>query len=67
MTTGHNHNGEVPQSPTRIGGKVLRIDRDGKTAFTVEQFAAKHYNQLQHAAQQIVGAIEGTRGLKPKR
>lgn len=32
MTTGDTHNGEVPQSPTRIGGKVLRIDRDGKAA-----------------------------------
>ncbi|HEY5930598.1 MAG TPA: PQQ-dependent sugar dehydrogenase, partial [Burkholderiales bacterium] len=30
VTTGDTHNGEVPQSPTRIGGKVLRIDRDGK-------------------------------------
>jgi glucose/arabinose dehydrogenase len=32
VTTGDTHNGEVPQSPTRIGGKVLRIDRDGKPA-----------------------------------
>ena len=32
VTTGDNHNGEIPQSPTRIGGKVLRIDRDGKAA-----------------------------------
>lgn len=32
VTTGDTHNGEVPQSPTRIGGKVLRIDRDGKAA-----------------------------------
>jgi aldose sugar dehydrogenase len=32
VTTGDNHNGEVPQSPTRIGGKVLRIDREGKAA-----------------------------------
>ncbi len=32
LTTGDTHNGEVPQSPTRIGGKVLRIDRDGKAA-----------------------------------
>ncbi len=29
LTTGDTHNGEVPQSPTMIGGKVLRIDRDG--------------------------------------
>jgi glucose/arabinose dehydrogenase len=32
VTSGDTHNGEVPQSPTRIGGKVLRIDRDGKAA-----------------------------------
>ncbi|MEP9378336.1 PQQ-dependent sugar dehydrogenase [Aquabacter sp. CN5-332] len=32
VTTGDTHNGEVPQSPTRIGGKVLRVDRDGKAA-----------------------------------
>lgn len=32
VTTGDNHNGVLPQSPTRIGGKVLRIDRDGKAA-----------------------------------
>jgi aldose sugar dehydrogenase len=32
VTTGDTHNGEVPQSPTRVGGKVLRIDRDGKPA-----------------------------------
>lgn len=32
VTTGDTHNGEVPQSPTELGGKVLRIDRDGKAA-----------------------------------
>lgn len=32
VTTGDTHNGEVPQSPTRMGSKVLRIDRDGKAA-----------------------------------
>lgn len=32
VTTGDTHNGEVPQSPTRVGGKVLRIDRDGRPA-----------------------------------
>jgi glucose/arabinose dehydrogenase len=32
VTTGDTHNGEVPQSPKLIGGKVLRIDRDGKAA-----------------------------------
>ena len=30
LTTGDTHNGVVPQSPKLIGGKVLRIDRDGK-------------------------------------
>ena len=30
LTTGDTHNGEVPQSPTLLGGKVLRVDRDGK-------------------------------------
>jgi len=32
VTTGDIHDGAVPQSPTRIGGKVLRIDRDGRAA-----------------------------------
>jgi aldose sugar dehydrogenase len=32
VTTGDTHNGVVPQSPTLMGGKVLRIDRDGKAA-----------------------------------
>jgi glucose/arabinose dehydrogenase len=32
LTTGDNHNGEVPQSPTMMGGKVLRIDTDGNAA-----------------------------------
>lgn len=32
VTTGDNHNSEVPQSPTLLGGKVLRIDRDGNAA-----------------------------------
>jgi aldose sugar dehydrogenase len=32
VTTGDTHNGEVPQSPTLLGGKVLRIDRDGSGA-----------------------------------
>lgn len=32
VTTGDNHNGIAPQSPSYIGGKVLRIDRDGKAA-----------------------------------
>ena len=32
VTTGDTHNGAVPQSPTLMGGKVLRIDRDGKAA-----------------------------------
>ena len=32
LTTGDTHNGEVPQSPTLMGSKVLRIDRDGNAA-----------------------------------
>jgi glucose/arabinose dehydrogenase len=32
VTTGDTHNGVVPQSPTLVGGKVLRIDRDGRPA-----------------------------------
>ena len=32
QTTGDTHNGIVPQSPTIVGGKVLRVDRDGKAA-----------------------------------
>ena len=32
VTTGDNHKGECPQSPSLICGKVLRIDRDGKAA-----------------------------------
>ncbi|OSP52948.1 sorbosone dehydrogenase family protein [Pseudoruegeria sp. SK021] len=29
LTTGDTHNSEVPQSPTKMGSKVLRIDTDG--------------------------------------
>jgi aldose sugar dehydrogenase len=32
VTTGDNHNGTLPQDPNRLGGKVLRVDRDGKGA-----------------------------------
>lgn len=32
VTTGDNHNGTIPQSPTVLGGKVLRVDRDGTGA-----------------------------------
>ncbi len=32
LTTGDNHNEELPQSPTLMGSKVLRIDTDGKAA-----------------------------------
>ena len=32
VTTGDNHNGPLPQDLTRLGGKILRIDRDGKAA-----------------------------------
>lgn len=30
VTTGDNHNGFLPQDLSRLGGKVLRVDRDGK-------------------------------------
>lgn len=29
LTTGDTHNGQVPQSPTMMGSKVLRVDTDG--------------------------------------
>jgi len=32
VTTGDNHNGPLPQDLSRLGGKILRIDRDGKAA-----------------------------------
>jgi glucose/arabinose dehydrogenase len=32
VTTGDTHNGVVPQSPSLLGGKVLRIDTDGNAA-----------------------------------
>lgn len=32
VTSGDNHNGPLPQDLTRLGGKVLRIDRDGNAA-----------------------------------
>ncbi len=32
VTTGDNHNATLPQDPVRLGGKVLRVDRDGSAA-----------------------------------
>ncbi|GGK27040.1 PQQ-dependent sugar dehydrogenase [Salinarimonas ramus] len=32
VTTGDNHNSAIPQSPTMMGSKVLRIDTDGNAA-----------------------------------
>ncbi|MEM9845062.1 MAG: PQQ-dependent sugar dehydrogenase [Pseudomonadota bacterium] len=32
LTTGDTHNGQVPQSPSLMGSKVLRIDTDGSAA-----------------------------------
>ena len=32
LTTGDTHNGQVPQSPTLMGSKVIRIDTDGTPA-----------------------------------
>ncbi len=32
ITTGDNHNGPLPQDVSRLGGKVLRVDRNGAAA-----------------------------------
>ena len=32
LTTGDNHNSKVPQSPTMMGSKVMRMDTDGAAA-----------------------------------
>ncbi len=32
VATGDNHKGSLPQDLSRLGGKILRIDRDGKAA-----------------------------------
>jgi glucose/arabinose dehydrogenase len=32
VTTGDNHSGQLPQNLSRLGGKILRVDRDGKAA-----------------------------------
>lgn len=32
VTTGDNHDPGLPQDPKRLGGKVLRVDRDGRPA-----------------------------------
>lgn len=32
VTTGDNHSGALPQDPVRLGGKVLRVDRNGAAA-----------------------------------
>lgn len=32
VTTGDNHNSRIPQDPQSLGGKVLRIDRNGNPA-----------------------------------
>lgn len=32
ITTGDNHNPTLPQDPKRLGGKVLRVDRNGAAA-----------------------------------
>lgn len=32
ITTGDNHDGPLPQHPTRLGGKVLRVDTNGDPA-----------------------------------
>lgn len=32
VTTGDNHNGPLPQDLSRLGGKILRVDRNGNAA-----------------------------------
>lgn len=32
VATGDNHDGPLPQDLSRLGGKVLRVDRDGQAA-----------------------------------
>lgn len=32
ITTGDNHDPDLPQDPKRLGGKVLRVDTDGRAA-----------------------------------
>ncbi len=32
VTSGDNHDGDLPQHPTRLGGKVLRVDANGAAA-----------------------------------
>lgn len=32
ITTGDNHNGTLAQDPARLGGKILRVDREGAPA-----------------------------------
>jgi aldose sugar dehydrogenase len=32
ITTGDNHTGSLPQNPQKLGGKVLRVDRNGNAA-----------------------------------
>ncbi|UOF02199.1 PQQ-dependent sugar dehydrogenase [Bdellovibrio reynosensis] len=32
ITTGDNHNGPLPQDLTKLGGKILRVDTNGKAA-----------------------------------
>jgi glucose/arabinose dehydrogenase len=46
ITTGDNHNGQLPQDLKSLGGKILRVDRDGK--------AAPNNNNLKNADPRIL-------------
>ncbi|MEM9798042.1 MAG: PQQ-dependent sugar dehydrogenase [Pseudomonadota bacterium] len=65
LTTGDNHNAEVPQSPTLMGSKVLRIDTDGNAAadnappdgFDARTFTYGHRNVQGIAFNPATGAV----------
>ena len=69
VTTGDTHNGVVPQSPTKLGGKVLRIDRDGNPApgnaappgFDSRVFTYGHRNVVRAVAGGLTrsGSVDG--------
>ena len=65
LTTGDNHNGEVPQCPTLMGSKVLRIDTDGNAApddAPPEGFDPRTYT-YGHRNVQGIASIRDERGV----
>jgi glucose/arabinose dehydrogenase len=64
VTTGDNHNSAIPQSPTIMGSKVLRIDTDGNAApensppegFDPRTFTYGHRNVQGIAFHPVTGA-----------